>query len=271
MAGAALAEQSWCRGILFDLDGTLLDSEPVYFAAFKHAATTLGRSEAYSWDFHVAHVNGRPERACLDNFRVQLDLEDVPPERVLELRNEHALAHFPHCAVLPGVHDAIAAFKARGLPLAIATSSARKGSTFGVKTESKGALLGEFDVVLCVDDEHMAGKQGKPAPDIFLAAARLLDVPIDACIVFEDSMAGIRAGVASGAFVVAVPDRRMKAAALAEGAHLVLDSLEQVDFAALLGPCRPRHGCGRPAAAASAGQSAASTGGVSGEASLLLS
>lgn len=246
MAQAApTAAQTWCAAALWDMDGTLLDSEPIYFAAFQHAAAELGRGELYTWDFHVAHVNGRPEAACLRNFIVELAV-DVEPERVLELRNEHALKHFPHCKVLPGVEAALETFNSRGLPLAIATSSARKGTTFSVKTDSKRSLLAHFNEVLCVDDDAMAGKRGKPSPDIYHTAAALLGVPIERCVVFEDSLAGIRAGVASGAYVVAIPDVRTRAEALAEGAHLVLDSLVGVDWDALLGGVERPDGLASP-------------------------
>jgi len=218
------------RAALWDLDGTLIDTEPVYYAGFKYAATALGAGAKYDWAFHVAHINGRPEKPCLDNFIAGLGLspEAVSPARVLELRNAHAVAAFPGVGVLPGVLPALDALARAGLPLAVATSSARRGSTFGPKTGTKAALLARFAAVVCVDDDAMAGRPGKPAPDIFLVAAEALGVAggAAACVVFEDSIAGVTAGVAAGAVVVAVPDARNREAAWAAGAHYVLRSLE---------------------------------------------
>jgi len=137
-------------------------------------------------------------------------------------------AIFALVGVLPGVLPALDALARAGLPLAVATSSARRGSTFGPKTGTKAALLARFAAVVCVDDDAMAGRPGKPAPDIFLVAAEALGVAggAAACVVFEDSIAGVTAGVAAGAVVVAVPDARNREAAWAAGAHYVLRSLE---------------------------------------------
>lgn len=215
------------RAALWDLDGTLIDTEPVYFAGFAHAARALGRPN-YSWDFHVQHINGRPEKACMENFLTGLQLPShVTPSHVLALRNEHAIAAFPHVGVLSGVVETLDALAAAGLPLAIATSSARRGSTFAPKTSTKADLLARFAAVVCVDDDAMSGKHGKPAPDVFLVAAAALGVAPEFCVVFEDSIAGVTAGVAAGAVVVAVPDARNRAAAWAAGAHYVLRSLDE--------------------------------------------
>ena len=93
-------------------------------------------------------------------------------------------------------------------------------------------MAGRFGAVVCTDDMP----HGKPAPDVYLEAARQLGVDPRACVCLEDSGAGIQSGKAAGMRVIAVPDPRFppKPELLAL-ADLRLDSLTQVDLAALTG------------------------------------
>ena len=89
--------------------------------------------------------------------------------------------------------------------------------------------------IVCGDDAEV--KHGKPAPDIYVLAAKLMGVETRECIVFEDAMSGVKAGKAAGCFVVAVPDPRFsleEKKAFASIADVVLDDLSQFDYESFL-------------------------------------
>jgi beta-phosphoglucomutase-like phosphatase (HAD superfamily) len=227
------------RGVLADLDGTLLDTEPLYYDAYASVCTSLGAS--YTPAFHVAHLLGRPQDVGVAACIRLLGLS-VTPDEFLARRDATLLTAFARAPAMRGADAFVRAARAAlGTGrLCIATSSKR--ALVDAKGEgAAGRAL--FDVfggaVVCSDDALMAGRPGKPAPDIFLAAAGVIGIPAHECVALEDSIAGIQAAAAAGCFVVAIPDARLAPEDVrAAGAHVVLASLEDVDLAAIgLGGC----------------------------------
>jgi beta-phosphoglucomutase-like phosphatase (HAD superfamily) len=107
--------------------------------------------------------------------------------------------------------------------MAIATSS-RLASVSKKRLKHEESLFRHMTIVVAGDDP--AVKNGKPAPDIYLEAARRLGVDTKDCLVFEDAIAGCQAGKAAGCHVVAIPDSRMKDRSPFDGiADQVLDDL----------------------------------------------
>lgn len=234
-----------------DVDGTLLDTEPLYFECYKLAATRLGHPE-YSFDDVHRHILGRAEvrvsSDCtiplaqlftLDRVTHQVEgaatvlrilgVTSVTPHDLLELRDTFMLERMPSVPAMPGAAAAVASL--RGLPQAVATSAKRE--YFEPKTRNHAALFGEFRAVVCGDDAAVGGKS-KPDPAIFLAAAEALGVPARECLAFEDSIAGITSAKRAGMFVVAVPDHRLDPAAVAAaGPDLTLRSLEEFTLASV--------------------------------------
>ena len=120
----------------------------------------------------------------------------------------------------PGAAELVERLHRSGMPLAIATSS-RRASVERKRAAGHGGMFGRMGHVLCGDDDGVG--RGKPAPDVYLEAARRLGVAPEECLVFEDALAGVRAGAAAGCRVVAVPDARMgREEFLAAGADEVL-------------------------------------------------
>lgn len=115
------------------------------------------------------------------------------------------------------------------LPMAIATSSRLAGVETKRKKHEQG-IFQHIHVIVAGDDPVV--KQGKPAPDIYLEAARRLNLDPKNCLVFEDSLSGVRSGKAAGCYVVAIPDPRFtieeKQVFIAE-ADMVLETLWQFD------------------------------------------
>jgi pseudouridine-5'-monophosphatase len=179
------------QGAIFDLDGTLLDTEPLYYDAYSKAAESLGHD--YSFDVH-RHLLGRAEHEGASNFLRILGIPDMTPEQLLALRDRFLLDLMPHVTPLPGAVSVVQSMAAM-MPTAIATSSLR--AYLPLKSQNNPHLFDHVDAVICGDDDGVRGKS-KPDPAIFLAAAKAIGAQPEACIAFEDSLAGIRSAKAAG-------------------------------------------------------------------------
>lgn len=125
-----------------------------------------------------------------------------------------------------GAADLVQAFANAGLPMAIATSSRQAG--VAKKRKRHEHIFKHMNVIVCGDDP--AVHHGKPSPDIYFHAARLLGVDPEECLIFEDAMAGVQAGKATKAHVIAIPDPRMDSATFKAVADLVLADLTCFDM-----------------------------------------
>jgi pseudouridine 5'-phosphatase len=124
-----------------------------------------------------------------------------------------------------GAVELVAALRRRGLPIAVATSSDRK--FLEAKTGHHNWF--RFDTVVCASDAEVA--RHKPAPDVFLAAARQLGVPPNRCLVFEDSIAGVEAARrAKVARIVAIVDPLLDKSQVSAASVIVESYLELGDF-----------------------------------------
>lgn len=189
---------------IFDLDGVLLDTEPLYTEAIAAVAARYGKR--YDWSLK-RHCIGR---GTLDAARAIVDGLGLPLSPAA-LVHERDLLLAPLVARAPAMAGAEAftrSLAARGVPLAIATST--ETALFAVKTAIHRDWLSIFDATVCGDDPRVL--RSKPAPDIFLAAAEELRAAPETCLVFEDSPFGVEAALAAGMLVVAMPDPAMDAA-----------------------------------------------------------
>jgi pseudouridine-5'-monophosphatase len=106
---------------------------------------------------------------------------------------------------MPGAEELIRHLKAHNIPIAVGTSSSRQ--SFGQKTTLHRDWFALFDFIVTADDPEVGA--AKPAPDIFLTAARRLGVAPEDCLVFEDSPFGVTAAKAAGMTAIAIPDAAM--------------------------------------------------------------
>jgi HAD superfamily hydrolase (TIGR01509 family) len=181
--------------VVFDLDGVLLDSEQLWdrarreIAAEHAGAWTEGATEAMQG-------MSSPEWAAYMQHQLQVDL---PAEEIRHVVAERLLMYYEHqLPLMPGTVDAVGRLAGRW-PLGLASSSNREVIEAVLRL---AALAERFQVI--VSSEEVA--RGKPAPDVYLEAARLLGVLPSDCVAVEDSANGIRAGVAAGMTVIATPN-----------------------------------------------------------------
>ena len=203
--------------VLFDMDGLLLDTEIIYTEVTQQIVGRYGK--VFDWSIK-SNMIGRPSS---DTARYLIETLSLPmkPEDYLEERDLLLRAAFPSCQALPGAKELVEHLTDNGIPIAVATSSSR--DLYEVKVQNHKWFTC-FDTVVTGDDPNV--KHGKPAPDIFLCAARKLKADPATTLVFEDAPSGLAAAKAAGMLAVVVPDTNMDKARYA-GADMIIDSLEQ--------------------------------------------
>jgi pseudouridine-5'-monophosphatase len=207
------------QNVIFDLDGVLLDTEPLYTKAIAEVAARYGK--VYDWSIKSQCIGrGTLEAARVITEGLQLPLS---PEALVRERDGTLLALLANADPMPGAEAFTRALADRRIPLGIATSS--EGAIFAVKAAKHRPWLSIFAAVVCGDDRRV--RRSKPAPDIFLAAAADLGADPATCVVFEDSPYGVEGALAAGMQVVALPDPAMDRARYA-GAHLIVEGFGDV-------------------------------------------
>ena len=190
-----LAERCPVRAVILDLDGTLVDSEALHLAAYRHVLASFGV------DFTEKDRSAYVGRAHLDTW---VDLQrrhglPTTPEALVTAKNKCFLEIAdPSGMVFPAMRRFVEGIGDRGLPLAVASGSSR---VVVEKVLAGAKLRDSFGVVVSAEEVAC----GKPAPDIFLAAAERLGLPPRACVVVEDSPAGVEAAVQAHMRCIAVP------------------------------------------------------------------
>ncbi len=202
------------RAVCFDLDGLMFNTEHVFF----DAGTELLRRRQLQMTHEVMNVliGRRPAesfRALVEHLR----LDESPEDLLAESREIFHGMLETRLAPMPGLFELLDAIEAAGLPKGVATSSPR---FYLNNVLGQFQLLPRFCITLTAEDVT----HGKPHPEIYLKAARLLGVHPSEMLVLEDSQAGTTAGVAAGAHVISVPHEFTQAHNF-EGARFVAASL----------------------------------------------
>ena len=206
-------------GVLFDMDGLLLDSERLARDAFVTACREHGwEPDLEVYALCIGSTYEATERTLRTHFGADFPFAAVDTSWS---RHYHArLAQAP-VPVKPGATALLEHLASSGVPMALATSTRRE--TAEGKLERSG-LLDYFAVTVCGGETP----RGKPHPDPYLAAAAGIGHDPGRCLALEDSNNGVRSAHAAGCRVIQIPDLVPPAAELAELGHLVLDSLTDV-------------------------------------------
>ncbi len=181
------------RAYLFDCDGTIADSMPLHYIAWKTVLAEWNCEYAeelfYSW-------GGKPVRNIIADLN-EIHGLDMPIDAVATKKENLYLEQLPRLKAIPEVLEHIEAEHGR-IPFAVVSGS-RRSSVVGSLTAI--GLLDKFETIVAAEDYT----RGKPAPDAFLLAAERLGVAPADCLVFEDTDLGIAAATAAGMASVKVP------------------------------------------------------------------
>lgn len=183
--------------VIFDLDGVLLDTEKLYTEATQRVVGPYGKT--FEWSLKSLMM-GRHELEAAQLLVTTLELP-ITAQEYLRAQLPIAESLFPSASELPGAQSFVRLLAERGHVLAVGTSSTRR------LYELKTAHLPWFSAFSAViSGDHPEVRELKPAPDIFLAAARAIAGDPAHCLVLEDSPAGVLAARAAGMSVIAIPD-----------------------------------------------------------------
>jgi HAD superfamily hydrolase (TIGR01509 family) len=207
--------------VIFDLDGVLVDAEVWWDEVRLAWAGQLGRSWTAA---DQAAVMGANSLGWARIMRQRLDLDLSPEQIVDDIVGAMVQRYATHGApLIPGAVAAVRRLAEAGVPIAVASSSHRL--VIDAALDSLG-IAGLFRVVVASDEVA----HGKPAPDVYLLAARELGVDPSSCLVVEDSLNGVLAARAAGMTVALVPNAAVPPAAGArEAASMILDSLAELN------------------------------------------
>lgn len=209
------------QAALFDMDGVVADTNQTvrdfWFALAAREDVTL------SEDDFKHHIYGCPATHTLAMLFPRIETSRHPAIHDEIMEYERSIHYRP----MPGVIDLLRAFKRQGIPTALVTSGRRWRSDLALQHIGIADL---FSAIVTVDNIT----RGKPDPESYLLGAQLLKTPADACLVFEDAVSGIRAGVAAGATCIGIQDDSERAHALSDvGAVLVAPDFRVMHLAPL--------------------------------------
>ncbi len=206
--------QSAIRAVAFDMDGLMVNTESIYTMVGDAVLNRRGKEFTPELKKKMMGLPGNVAfQVMIDHASLTDSIETLARES--EQVFEDLLPR--HLALLPGLLELLAHLDGQRMPRCVATSSSRK---FAQRVLELVGVQDRFDFVITAEDVE----NGKPAPDIYRAAAQRMGVTTPSMMVLEDSHHGSRAGHTSGACTIAVPGEHSRDHDFA-GVHAVVDSL----------------------------------------------
>ena len=212
------------KGILFDMDGVLVDSEPLFHKAVNVMVERCG-APPITEEENNRYLLGTTVEETWVRVRELRNIPQTPAELLAGYNEVVKDVLRSDLVARPGVRDLIAEARRRGLPIAVASSSLREW------VELKLSVIGltdSFPVRLGGDDVE----NGKPAPDIYIKAARLIGLEATDCVAIEDSPIGLAAASSSGAYTVCTLTDSTRHLDLSD-ADTIIENLEEFDYSLL--------------------------------------
>lgn len=213
-------------GVIFDLDGVLVDSSSFHFEAWKRLAAEEGFPVRVTESWFKSTFGQRN-----DTILATLAGRPLSPEEITRLseRKEKLFRKLVAAGLrpLPGAAELVKGLHRAGVLLTVGTSAPRENLKFVLEKTGLGPY---FTCVVTAEDVT----KGKPDPEVFLKAARCLGLPPSSCVVFEDAEAGVEAARRAGMRCVGVATTHPPERLLRAGADLVVRSLAELNLQKLL-------------------------------------
>ena len=180
------------KAFLFDLDGVLIDSEPLHGKAWKETAALFDLNLTYR---QLKLLRGRRRIDCANEI-IKLIPKEVKTEDFLKLHKPISRRLILTAKAMPGSESLVKRCHKNNIPLALVTSSSSE--SLKIKTANL-KWMNLFSIKILGDDKLLA--QGKPAPDPYLLAAKKLNIAPQECWAVEDSIAGVSSALKAGCYV----------------------------------------------------------------------
>lgn len=180
--------------ILWDLDGTLVDTEPYWIRAETELVQSFGERWTHADALGLVGKGMHDSARILQSAGVSLPADEIVARMGERVRQQLEEVGIPW---RPGAHELLAAVRNHGIPSALVTMSLRSVADH----VSNSIPFDAFDMLITGDSVSMP----KPHPEAYLTAAKLLGVNIAHCVAIEDSPTGMASAIASGAATIAVP------------------------------------------------------------------
>ena len=207
------------KAVIFDMDGILIDTERISFNAFKEVLS--GYNYEMSEEFYLTMI-GRNLKSIKEIMIGEYG-SDFPFDEIYNKKVERAVGTIERDGVIvkPGVHELIDYLKDENYKIAVATSTRKQRAHYLLEQIN---IIDKVDYIICGDQVE----NSKPNPEIFLKAAKGLDVEPEKCVVIEDSDAGIMAAVRAGMKGINVPDMKKPDENMKKAAFKICESLIEV-------------------------------------------
>ena len=202
------------------MDGTLFNTEHIYFRCYRRAAAEMGLD--FTFELFAQGVGISREEAnkfIKQHFGPQTDT-DALQRRTYQLVEQY-LQEGGNIPFMPGARAAVELFHKRGLTLALASSNIRKWVDFYLEKKKLSAYFSA--ITTCEDVTHL-----KPNPEVYLRTAAVLNQPVQQCLVFEDSVAGATAAIRAQMRTVMVPNIKQPDSFVRQHAFKIYTSLQEV-------------------------------------------
>lgn len=189
------------KAVLFDMDGLMIDSEPLHFLAYQKVFSKYGKN--FTVEENTKRYIGISDVDCAKDMVVRFNLP-IPAEQLLEEKRQVYKEIIKNQLVAqPGLSKLLTSLLKNDYKIAIASSSTLEDIKAVIKGLNISSQIDEY-----ASSEEV--KNGKPAPDVYLLAAKKLKVKPSDCLVLEDTPRGAQAGKSAGMKVFAIPSQYTK-------------------------------------------------------------
>lgn len=207
------------RAVIFDLDGTLIDNNSFHLISWKRYLKNIGKD--ISEEEYRIHINGRTNKDAIEYIYGRKMQDDEAMGYALQKEEIYRNLYKPLIKPVAGLIQFLTDLDNHSIPMAIATSGIQVNIDFmfdsiPIRQFFKGVI----------NSTHI--KYGKPDPEIYFKTAKMLEVPAKHCLVFEDSIVGIKAAKAAGMKVIAVSTTHSKEEL--SGADMIIENYKPENF-----------------------------------------